>query len=342
MSRARRVAVATLLLVVCVAFHATHAPKAAATTVLFADGTRGTIGRSIPREVFGTPTEFLGGAYAKDAFTIVDYPAAFWPITGLADDTFGASVTIGSRNLYTAAKSVQGPLVIAGVSQGAVAVQRLQAMMNSDSSIPSDTTFILIGDPTLGLLRGLHGVHIPVLDYTPDPLSETRFITKVIVNEYDGWADPIADPANILADLNAVMALFYVHPYAHNSDLDAVSPNDITTTVNKAGGITTTYFVRTKQLPLTMPLRQLLVPATIVDRIDEFLRPVIDAGYDRRIPYVSLSAKGGPPVAASTGVRVQHIGQSATSAVMAQRDRAASRKPFRAGPRTASSRRSNA
>jgi len=78
-----------------------------------------------------------------------------------------------------------------------------------------------------------------------------------------------------------MMGLVYVHPYAQNSDLSTVSTSDITTTTNSQGGTVTSYFVRTEQLPLTMALRQLGVPATIVDGIDKVLRPIIDAGYSR-------------------------------------------------------------
>jgi len=52
-------------------------------------------------------------------------------------------------------------------------------------------------------------------------------------------------------------------------------------TTNSAGGTTTYYLAPNPVLPLTDPLRLVGVPDPIVDQIDNVLRPVIDAGYDR-------------------------------------------------------------
>lgn len=129
-------------------------------------------------------------------------------------------------------------------------------------------------------------MHLPILNYTPQPLPETRFNTVVLINQYDGWADPITNPWNLLTVANALMGLIYVHPYAQNSDLSTVPTEDITTTTNSQGGTVTTYFVPTEHLPLTMLLRQLRVPAAIVDGIDNLLRPIIDAGYAPKARYL--------------------------------------------------------
>lgn len=292
------------------------AAPAGSATVLFAGGTSGTLGRLIPDDLFGTRASFLGGAYSGDEFSVVDYPASLWPITGLRDPAIGTSVDIGTAHLIAAVKSTPGPLVIAGVSQGAMVVQDAAAVLNEDPSVPSDTTFIIIGDPNLGVGKGLYGITLPILDYTPRPLPETRFSTLVIVNEYDGWADPIAHPWNLLTGLNALMALIYVHPYAHNSDLSTVPPRNVVTVTNGQGGTTSTYFVPTEQLPLTMPLRQLGLPAEFVDGVDDVLRPIIDAGYDR--------APTAGPVATS-GKRPSAVG--AVSRRLREAPTAASRPP---------------
>ncbi len=64
------------------------------------------------------------------------------------------------------------------------------------------------------------------------------------------------------------------------SDISDVPSENMTTTTNSRGGTTTTYLVPTPQLPLTQPLRTVL-PDQTVDRVDEVLRPVVDAGYSR-------------------------------------------------------------
>ena len=254
-------------------------PVASADTLLWTGGTGGSLGALLPPDLFGTPDTFLAGAYLDHQFTVVPYPSGLWPLTGLHDPTLGRSVDIGTTNLVTAAKSTPGPLVLAGVSQGAMVVQQAQAQLNSDPAVASDTTFILIADPNLGLGKGLYGVYLPIIDYTPRPPVETRFNTIVITNQYDGFGEPIANPRNLLTVVNAIMGTAYVHPFAQNSDLTALPPGSITTTVNSQGGTTTSYLVPTQQLPLTRPLRRMGFSSAVVDAIDATLRPIIDAGY---------------------------------------------------------------
>ncbi len=231
--------------------------------------------------MFGTWDTFLGGIYRDQAHVSIDYPASLWPITGLADPSLGDSIAIGAARLETVIHSTPGPLVIAGTSQGAMVVQRAQADLADDPAIPSDTTFILIADPNLGLMSGSDGRSLALLDYAPQALAETRFQTIVVICQYDGFADAIAHPANLLSVLNALMGLFYIHPWVANSDLSAVPQANISTTVNGLGGVTTTYLVPAQQLPLTMPLRLMGIPESIVDGIDAALRPLVDSGYTR-------------------------------------------------------------
>ncbi len=242
-------------------------------------GTGGTLAQLLPPDRFGTPDTFLGGAFRDHQFRVVDYPSALWPITGLKDPTLGASVDIGAANLVAAARTTPGRLVLAGVSQGAMAVQQAQAVLNNDPTIPSDTTFILIADPNLGAFAGAYGRYIPIVDYTPRPALDNRFTTIVVSNQYDGFGDPIRRPGNLLTVANAIMGMAVVHPFAHNSDLAGVPPPDITRTVNSQGGTTVSYRIPTQQLPLTKPLRDLGVPGGVVDGIDSALRPIIDMGY---------------------------------------------------------------
>jgi len=254
--------------------------SAEAPTILFTGGTGGSLGKYVDHDLFVTSDTFLGGAYREDTFSVVDYPSAMWPVTGLQDLPFGVSVAIGAANIESAVRSTSGPLVVAGVSQGAAALQQAMAKLNEDSAVPSDTVFVIIGDPNFGLLQP-YGDELAVLDYIPQPLPETRFEVIVVTNEYDGWSDPIADPSNMLTVANAMMAMVLIHPFAQNSDLSKVPAENISVTVNSQGGVTTTYLVPTKQLPLTMPLRQMGVPDAVVDDLDRNLRPKIDAGYAR-------------------------------------------------------------
>ncbi len=274
------------------------APAAGAEeTVLWMGGTGGTISHYLPPDMFGTPDSFLGGEFRNHGFTVVEYPSGLWPITGLRDPTLGASVAIGTANLVAAAKTTPGPLVLAGVSQGAMVVQQAEAILNNDPAIPSDTTFILIADPNLGAFAGVYGRYIPIVDYTPRPPVDTRFTTIVVSNEYDGFGDPIRNPGNLLTVANAFMGMAIVHPYAQNSDLSAVPASNITSTVNSQGGTTVSYRVPTRHLPLTQPLRDIGVPAAVVDGIDSALRPIIDSGYrqpPRPLPATPTDTRAAP------------------------------------------------
>jgi hypothetical protein len=255
------------------------APPGNAETVLWIGGTGGSLAKRLPSNLYGTTADLLNGAYQNCPLTTISYPSSLWPITGLTDPSLGRSVKDGVSQLKTIAKTTEGPLVIMGTSQGALVVQQAEAALNDDPSVPSSTTFILIADPNYGFARGLVGRYIPILDYTPVAIPETRFNTIIVANQYDLIGQPITRPWNLLTQLNALMAFAYVHPFAQNTDLSAVPPENITTTTNSQNGTTTIYVVPTKHLPLTMPLRQLGIPNSIVDRIDAGLRPIIDEGY---------------------------------------------------------------
>lgn len=259
------------------------APSAVATTVLFVGGTGGSLGALIGSDLFGTPEETLGGSYHDDAFQVVEYPSSLWPITGFWDPSFGESVKTGTANVESAIRSTAGSVVVIGVSQGAIVAQTAMANLDQDSSVSSDLTFVLIANPNNGLFQGNYHERLPVFDYIPGPLPETRFSTIVVINEYDGWADPISDPFNLFTVANAFMAMIYIHPFAQNSDLASVPSGNIRVETNAKGGITTNYFVPTPKLPLTMPLRSAGFPQELVDMFDSALRPLIDAGYDRRV-----------------------------------------------------------
>ena len=141
------------------------------------------------------------------------------------------------------------------------------------------------------------GTYIPILDYTVQKPVESQYDTTVVVAEYDFISDFPDRPSNLLTLANAVIAGALVHtPAAWISPTD-VTPENITTTTNSRDGTTTTYFIPTKQLPLTEPLRMLGVPNDVTDQIDQVLRPMVDEGYSRNddpsSPATGLDLAGG-------------------------------------------------
>lgn len=217
----------------------------------------------------------------------VTYPADIWPLRG--DLTLDQSVSVGVANLGAALTEARGPVVVVGISQGAVVVndEKSALLAQADPPPPQNMVFVTIGDPTNsdgGLLAKLPHVRLPILDATiPKAPVETPYDTIEIVHEYDGYADFPDNPLNILAVLNAAAGVIYEHP--NKSGVDLADPrNVVTVDTNSLGGTTTHVLVPTDQLPLTRPLRTLGVPDRLVDRLDAPLRRIIDTGYHGERP----------------------------------------------------------
>ena len=115
----------------------------------------------------------------------------------------------------------------------------------------------------------------------PQP-TDTQFDTVEITRQYDGFADFPLYPLNLVADLNAVLGIVYVHMYAFDVSL----PPDPTTSpaIQGTHGDTNYYFFETEDLPLFGPLRTLGVPEPVIDVVEPFFRVIVELGYDRSIP----------------------------------------------------------
>lgn len=278
------------------------APTGGAQTVLGVGGTSGSLGSALKAAVstFFSPGDvLLGGIYGQGQVTPIDYPASIWPVTGILDPSMGRSVSIGVSELEAAVKGATDSVVVIGISQGSLVTQQVEENLNSDLSVPSSTTFYQFVNPNYGLFAGAYGSFIPILNYVPRAMTPTRFNTIVVVDQYDGFSDPIARPWNLLTDANALMAIVFVHPFAQNADLSAVPAANITAVTNSQGGTTTTYVVPTPDLPLTRPLRLIGVPTGIVNSLDNALRPIIDRGYEPLGPIKKSTVSTNPAVSES-------------------------------------------
>ncbi|WP_059013915.1 PE-PPE domain-containing protein [Mycobacterium sp. M26] len=273
---------------------ATVAP-AQADTVIWVGGTSGTLGRLLGgNDTSSVAQKLLGGRYRNDTVVTVDYPASIWPITGLLDPSLGDSVRTGVAKTKAAIRAAlatsSAPLSVVGTSQGAMVVQQVAADLNNDPSVPSNTTFVLIADPNFGALYTQVGTKAPVLDYTPIRLPLTRFRQIEVVNQYDGFAIPIAQIDKHVTVLNALIGIATVHTVAQNTDLSTVPAQNITATPNDLGGVNIVYRVPTTNLPLTAGLRDAGADTRTVDDIDATLRPIIEEGYMPVQPSAAASA----------------------------------------------------
>lgn len=195
-------------------------------------------------------------------------------------------------NLVAAEQGVEGPIIVAGFSQGAIAVardkQRVMSLPEAERPAADQLSYVTIGDPTSsgGILRFVP-VRVPFLGVGPTRVPETPYDTIVIDREYDGFADFPDRPLNLVATLNALAGIYYVHGRYDEADLDPahVPATHVTTDVNGLGGRTTRYVVPTAHLPIVQPLRDVELALTrqtgITDGLDAALRPVVDRGYVR-------------------------------------------------------------
>jgi PE-PPE domain len=203
---------------------------------------------------------------------------------------------------------------VVGLSQGTLVAHATMARLADDPTAPParKVTFYEFASPNragFGLANLLPvGFTIPVLNYTVGATPVSRYNTVVVYTQYDGWADFPNRPWNVVADLNAIIGADYLHtPTAFSSPSQAVL---VSSTANSLGGITTTYMIPTNQLPLTQSLRDIGVPTSVTNKIDDVLRPIVNAGYS------SYDPNGGPyilhgqlmlPPTAPTGGETMHL-----------------------------------
>lgn len=223
-------------------------------------------------------------------FTVVDYPASAFPLTGLSSPTADESQAIGQAQLADDVAGDPAP-VIFGYSQGASVITLYKRDFNQMYANPSpgtaipQPTFVLIGNitrPNGGFFARIPGLYIPVIDLTLYGATPTetagaapgQITTYDIVGQYDGAADFPAYPTDLLALANAALGAIYVHAQYQNLDVnDAVSQGQY--------GDTAYYMIPTKLLPLLQPLAQLGVPSPILAALDAPLRVLVEAGYNR-------------------------------------------------------------
>jgi diacyltrehalose acyltransferase len=182
-----------------------------------------------------------------------------------------------------AVRETDGKVVVIGESMGSMVAARLAAKLANSPDAPStdEVRFVLIAPPEAGVAEYFkEGTFIPVLNYRISRVAESPYPTTIVIGEYDGWADPPDRPWNLVSSANALLGINYVHgPPIFTSD--PVPGENMTTHTNGAGGTVTTIFVPTENLPLTQPLRDLGLPDKLVDKADQVLRPIVDAGYRR-------------------------------------------------------------
>jgi hypothetical protein len=262
-----------------------------------------------------TPSEFWQDTIVTDYIdpaTGANYTPVLVPTPESLATT---SVPTGLADLQAAMAQQQAidpgqPYLVEGYSQSAqIAVDEKIQLMQAGQH--PDATFLVLGDPNRpdgGIDERFDGMYTPGLGGGNGALdgaepTDAGIPTIDIANQYDPVADYPQFPINPVADLNALLGLIY----AHAAYGDGVFPEEIpalwppsapltgpfadeyvlgsTEIVKQVDGDTTFYFIPTTELPLLDPLRSLGVPEPVLNIIQPALQVIVEAGYDRSIPF---------------------------------------------------------
>ena len=242
----------------------------------------GGLGTPDMHEVVITP--LLGGKLAdeNDILDGVEWPAeAKRPGSGL---TLGQSITQGISSLSDhfddalARLEAGEQFTVVGFSAGSLVVNDFMRELAADPNAPtkSQVKFILVADSSRQkLLDGAESKYNSQYDYTYRPAPETVYDIDVVTGEYDGAADMPDRWWNFLAVANAIAGGIFVHvPMMFADYEDPTVARVLSTVENSKGGVTTTYLVEAKTLPLVQ-LLPFLKPR------EAELKAKIDAGYSR-------------------------------------------------------------
>ena len=151
-------------------------------------------------------------------------------------------------------------------------------------------SFVMLANlnrPNGGINARFPGAFIEELGWTFSSAAptDTGFTTVDVARQYDLFADFPRYPLNLLAGLNAVVALFYG---AHDYSLVTLNPADPRydpNTIVEQFGDTTYYFIPTATLPLLRPLRDLGGDPLTLDAVEPAMRVLVEFGYDRGTPF---------------------------------------------------------
>ncbi|MEI6254250.1 MAG: PE-PPE domain-containing protein [Mycobacteriaceae bacterium] len=249
----------------------------------------------------------LGGAYSGTNYTRenVSWPAQAKPVVG-STYTLTQSVTTGANNLDAAiVKSLAAgdTITVVGLSAGTLVVDEEIGRLNAQTNSPdkSKLTFVVIADSSrCNFNKNRYDATIGYQYRVP---AESKYNVKVVTGQYDGYADFPDRPTNLTAVANAMAGSQLVHIPSMLAPLSAVPAANIKTTTNVKGGVTTSYLVPTKTLPLVA-----LNPKLASQ--EAALRKQIDAAYIRNDPKAIAAAT---TVAASNASPAPAAARSAAS-----------------------------
>jgi PE-PPE domain/PE family len=223
-------------------------------------------------------------------------PEQLYPLTGVKSLPLNTSVqegvTILDNTLYSTIHGQGQTVTVFGISQSAIISSlEMQNLANGTSLFGANPpnvnqlNFVLAGNevnPNGGLLSRFPNLSLPALglDFYPGMNANTPYQVANYTLEYDGFADFPRYPINLLADLNAVAGIVFVHPtYLDLTTTQVNSAIQLPTSPGYAGN-TTYYMIHTADLPLLKPLDAIpVIGKPLVDLIQPDLKVLVNLGY---------------------------------------------------------------
>lgn len=237
------------------------------------------------------PEDLLPGYFTGVEVSQIDYPAAIFGMD--------SSLAVAAAGIGSAIRDSVGPVIVAGFSQGAIAVayakQALMALPEDQRPAVERLSFLTIGDPAgpAGILKRLP-FRVPLIGLSPFTAPPTPYASVIVNGEYDAWGDFPDRPWNLVSLANALLGISYVHgryeTIPGGLDLSTVPAANVSTSTNVLGGVTTSYLIPTVKLPLVQPLRDIGIPEPIVSALEKPLKAMVDAGYARHDTAVAVTA----------------------------------------------------
>lgn len=238
-------------------------------------------------------TPCTGGCNVNGLIT----PEGLYPYTAIKDLPLNTSVERGVEILHNQILTDLAPggpaqgstLGVLGYSQSSIIasleMQKLAAM-STGAPTADQLNFVLLGNPMNpngGLLSRFAGLNVPSLglNFSGATPADTIYPTDIYTIQYDGFADFPKYPLNVLADLNAVAGIQYVHGTYPETAASAFTQLATSPDYYTNGGVTNYFMMPTENLPLLTPFRSIpLIGNPLAELLQPNLKVLIDLGYD--------------------------------------------------------------
>ncbi|SOJ54262.1 PE family protein PE3 [Mycobacterium simulans] len=255
----------------------------------------GVTGVPIPSKV---QIDLANGLYVRSTGILqaLFTPQEGYPWTGVKslpfDKSVGLGTTIFENTIYDLIHNSGKSVTVVGGSQSAVIASQVMRDLASGSSIfganparADQLNFVLFGNeasPNGGMFSRFPNLSLPSLGLTfgGSTPADTIYPTAIYTLEYDGFASFPRYPLNIIADLNALAGIVYVHPTYLDLTPEQINNAIPLPTSPGYSGVTSYYMIRTENLPLLEPLRAIpVIGDPLANLVQPALKVIVNLGY---------------------------------------------------------------